>query len=328
MHILILLFFAFFIDGNAEIVRRAAFDFGSGKIKLQVADVDTDNHSIVQPIYADSSVVLLSEDAANDPHGCFSEEIQKQALTAAHNFKQKAIDLGAQEFSGLATEAYRKAPNGRQLVDKYLSELNIPVKIISQTEEGKIGFLALIAETNLDPSQVIAWDIGGGSFQITYFDDENNIQVYMAPFGRNTTKNAIIKFVKKEDPSKIGSPNPMSYGKWNNSLKYLNDALPQVPDSLSLKLKAADVQLIGISAHPEKLRNLNTYHLNDITDLLEERLNKNDSELSEIHKTPPSAISELALVYSIMHKLDVSSVNYIRTASGSTTALLISEEYW
>lgn len=328
MRILFLLFFAFFIDGNAELVRRAAFDFGSGKIKVQVADVDTDNQSIVHSIYAESIVVLLSEDAANDPQGAFSEEIQKQALTVAQNFKQKALELGAVEFSGLATEAYRKAPNGQNLVDKYLSELNIPVKIISQIEEGKIGFLALVAETDLDPSQVVAWDIGGGSFQITYLDDENNIQVYMAPFGRNTTKNVLIKFVKKEDPSKIGSPNPMSYGKWKNSLKYLNEALPQVPDSLIFKLKMENVKLIGISAHPEKLRNLNTYHLNDITALLEERLNKNDSELAEIHNTPPSAISELALVYSIMQKLDVSSVNYIRTASGSTTALLITEDYW
>lgn len=325
---ILLLLFACPVDVNAEIIRRAAFDFGSGKIKLQVADVDTDNHSIIQSMYSESIVVLLSGDAANDPQGCFSEEIQKQAIIAAQNLKQKAIELGAVEFIGLATEAYRKAPNGQKLVDKYFSELNISVKIISQQEEGKMGFLALIAETNLDPSQVISWDIGGGSFQVTYFDDEKNIQVYMAPFGRITTKNAIIKFVKEEDPAKSESPNPMSILEWENSLKYLDEVLPEVPDSLILKLKLAGVQLIGISAHPEKLRNLKTYHLYDIIEFLEERLNKNDSELAKIHNSPPTAVSELALVYTIMNKLNVSSVNYIRTSSGSTSAILIAEEYW
>jgi exopolyphosphatase/guanosine-5'-triphosphate,3'-diphosphate pyrophosphatase len=325
--ILFLLIFTSSIDVNAEIVRRAAFDFGSGKIKLQVADVDTEDHSIVQSMYAEAIVVQLSEDAASN-QGFFSEKIQKQAIIAAQNLKQKAIDLGAVEFIGLATEAYRKAPNGQELVDKYFSELNIPVKIISQLEEGKMGFLALIAEANLDFSQVVSWDIGGGSFQVTYFDDQKNIQVYMAPFGRITTKNAIIKFVKEEDPSKIASPNPMSILDWENSLRYFNEVLPEVPESLVRKLKMADVQLIGISAHPEKLRNLKTYHLNDVVEILEERLDKNDSELAKIHNSPPSAVSELALVCSIMHKLNVSSVNYIRTSSGSTSAILITEEYW
>lgn len=326
--ILFLLLFTCSVDAHAEIVRRAAFDFGSGKIKLQVADVDTENHAIVQSVYTEAIVVPLSEDAANNPQGFFSEEVQKRAIIVAQNLQQKAIELGAVEFIGLATEAYRKAPNGQKLVDKYSSELNIPVKIISQLEEGKMGFLALIAEANLDPSRVISWDIGGGSFQVTYFDNEENIQVYMAPFGRTTTKNAIIKFVKEEDPSKTASPNPMSILEWENSLTYLNEVLPQIPDSLVLKLQMADVQLIGISAHPEKLRNLKTYHLNDIIEILEERLNKNDNELAKIHRSPPSAVSELALVHSIMHKLNVSSVDYIRTSSGSTSAILITEEHW
>lgn len=316
------------VDLNAEIVRRAAFDFGSGKTKLQVADVDTDSHNIVETLYSDAIIVLLSEDAGNHPQGHFSEQIQQQALAATLTLKQKAIELGAEEFMGLATEAYRKAENGQELVDKYLSELNIPVKIIPQEEEGRLGFIALIAETGLDPAQVISWDIGGGSFQITYLDEDSNIQVYMAPFGRITTKNAIIQFVKGEDPLKVSSPNPMSHADWENSLKYFDETLPKVPISLSHKLKADGVRLIGISAHPEKLRSLNTYHTQDVMENLRERITKNDSELSLIHGSPSIAVTELALIQSIMNKLDVSTVDYIRTSSGSTSALLITEKYW
>ncbi len=313
---------------DAAVVRRAAFDFGSGKIKVQVADVDTDTRQILLSLYTEDAVVLLSEDAAHQPQSLLSDQIQEKAINAAQSLKQKALDLGATEFYGLATEAYRKAPNAHKLVDRYFSELAIPVKIISQIEEGQNAFRALIAETNLDQNEVISFDIGGGSFQVTYLDDDKNIQVYMAPFGRSTTKNAIITYVKGEDPATTLSPNPMSRGDWESALKYFDKTLPEVPEALALKLKKSDVQVIGISAHPEKLRNLSTYHLENIHNALEERLNKGDAELAASHKSPNSAVSELALVYSIMQKLQISTVNYIRTNGGATSALLISDEYW
>lgn len=312
---------------RAEIVTRAAFDFGSGKVKLQVATVDTDKHTIVQSIHSEAIVVQLAEDIIKNPLG-FSDEIQEQAIAAAQYLKQKAIELGAVEFIGLATEAYRKAPNGQALVDRYMSELSIPVRIISQIEEGKMGFLALIAETNFDPSKVVSWDIGGGSTQVTYVDDDNNIQVYMAPFGRVTTKNAIIQFVKGKDPSIVSSPNPISNKEWKNAVHYLKSELPKVPKGLICKLKKEDVKCIGIGNHPEQLRSLKAYFVDDVTKVLKERLNKSDEELAKIHSAPVSAVSELVLVYSVMNKLNITSVNYNRTSSGSTTAILISEEYW
>lgn len=312
---------------NAEVVRRAAFDFGSGKIKLQVADVDTEKHAIVRSIHDEKSIVLIAEDAAQDPQNYLSEEIQNQAVAITRNLQQKAVELGATDFSGLATEVYRKAPNGQKLVDRYITELNIPVRVIPQVEEGKIGFLALISETNLDPSNVIVWDIGGGSFQITYLNEEKNIQVYGAPFGRSTTKNAIIKFVKGKDLSNP-SPNPMTIEEWEDSLAFLNETLPQAPASLIAKLKKPDVQVIGISAHPEKLRTLDHYYKKDVLELLRVRLNKSDKELAVIHNSPSSAISELLLIYSVMDKLGISTVKYIATKSGSTSGILIADEYW
>lgn len=39
---------------DANIVRRAAFDFGSGKIRLYVADVDTQEHQIISTVYTES----------------------------------------------------------------------------------------------------------------------------------------------------------------------------------------------------------------------------------------------------------------------------------
>lgn len=326
--VLVMLFVTASLHVDALLVRRAAFDFGSGKIKMQVADVETDTGKIVFSVYTDDVVVLLSEDAAKSPEGSFSEEVQKRALAATSKLKQKALDLGATQFRGLATEAYRKASNGKDLIGKYLSELQIPVEIISQTAEGVNGFLALVTENNLNPKQVVSWDIGGGSFQVTYVDDAGEIQVYMAPFGRSTTKNAILTHVKAKDFTETMSPNPMNQIEWETTLEFFSKTLPEVPSELILKLKREDVRLIGMSAHPEKLRNLKTYHMADVDEALSERLNKSDEELTNFHKAPIYALSELALVYSVMKKLDVVTVNYIRTNSGFTSALLVSKDFW
>ena len=77
---------------------------------------------------------------------------------------------------------------------------------------------------------------------------------------------------------------------------------------------------MGISAHPERLRHLKTYHMDDIVEILEDRLNKSEGELAQIHTSPPSAVSKLALVYSIMQRLQVTTVNYMGTNGGSTSA--------
>lgn len=325
---LLLLILTIAIPIDAALIRRAAFDFGSGKIKIQVADVDTERHTIVQSIYSEDTLVPLSEEVSHHPEGLFSEELQKRALAAVQTLKQKAIEQGAVEFSGLATEAYRMAPNGQELVDRYFRELKIPVKIISQFEEGKNGFYALIAETGIDPAQLIVWDIGGGSFQITYLNEQGEMHVYMAPFGRVTTKNAIIKHVKDKDPKYLVSPNPMTQEEWERALHYFQEILPQAPYDLISKLQKEDVRLVGISAHPERLRQLKTYDKEDVLALLTERLNKTDEDLANLHKAPVFAVSELVLIYSIMEKLGIETVDYIRTSSGATSALLIDEAHW
>ncbi len=54
---------------GGEIVRRAAFDFGSGSIRLQVADVDTETNQVLKSIYSDVLKTFLSSDLARQAEG-------------------------------------------------------------------------------------------------------------------------------------------------------------------------------------------------------------------------------------------------------------------
>ena len=311
---------------DAEIVRRAAFDFGSGKIKVQIADVDTATDQIVHIIHNNALTVKLGEDLAHHRGTNFSHEIIHEAIDVARTLKHEAIEAGATAFCGIATEAYRKASNSQDLIKLYEKELSIPVTIVSQEEEGKFGFYSLIEEKKLHPAQTVCWDIGGGSFQISYQDRNGQLQVYKGPFGRSTTKNAIIQHVKKLNPQSTYSPNPISWKDYESALRYLKNALPPVPEELKDKLKDPITEIIGISAHPGQLRTLGIYYQEDVRKHIEEHLNKADVQL--VMDDPSYVVSDLILIEAIMQKLNIHDVTYIHTHSGSSSALLISKKFW
>src|SRR5260221_1616498 len=61
-----------------KIERRAAFDIGSGQIKMQVSDVDLTVNKIVNVLLADTVYVGLREDLVKSLHGPLSPEMQQQ----------------------------------------------------------------------------------------------------------------------------------------------------------------------------------------------------------------------------------------------------------
>lgn len=316
---------------DAKVVRRAVFDFGSGSIRVHVADIDTDTHQITSSLYAESIRVLLSEDLAKRPDRKFSDEIQRAALNAAGKLKQKAVELDVKEFYGIATEAYRSALNGEELVERYFSELAIPVEIVSKETEGKYSFLTLAQEKKADPQRMICCDIGGGSFQITYMDQKSEIKIYHGPYGRITTKHALITHVKQKSVQEMTSPNPVTLQEWEKGLHFLRSALPPVPQDLLDKVSEPDIQMVGVAGHPPELAALGVYRIEDLVKLRNQYLNKTDQELfsDQPFFLSPYAVSDLILVGALMERLGVNEFSYYETrGSSNSTALLVTEELW
>lgn len=326
----VLLSFSSFLE--AQIVRRAVFDFGSGSIRIHVADVDTQNTQAVHTLYTDSVRVFLSEDLAKQNNKKFSEEIQKVAIDTAKMFKEKALDLNTTQFYGIATEAYRSALNGEELVRRYHAELSIPVNIVSKEEEGKFSFLTLAMQSKVDPNQMICWDIGGGSIQVTYLNQEGELRIYHAPYGRLSTKNALLTHVKNNDHKKEASfLNPVSLTEWKSYLEFMYSALPSAPQDLLDKIKDPNVQIIGVAGHPPELAHLGMYQIKHLIEVRDRYLNKSDEEITQDLPffSAPHAVSDLILVHAIMEKLGIDKISYFNTrGSSNSMALLTSEDLW
>jgi len=158
--------------GGRRKVRRAAFDVGSATCKIVVADVDLHAGSfpnITETVYSDRVPLQLSDDLAiSRAEGAkFSEAMLNQLREVLHVFKHRAEQYGAEQFGGVATAAFREASNGAAFLLQLRDE-GLPLRLISQDREAFLGFLTANHHCpDVAAYDLVAWDCGGGSFQIT-----------------------------------------------------------------------------------------------------------------------------------------------------------------
>lgn len=183
----------------------AAIDFGSGAIKIQMAAIDTDrNPAIGMPLLSKYISLGLTEDVASHA-GHISQEMAQEALRVLCGFKEEAQRIAAQKgypwihFTGVATAVFRKAHNGSALLETFAQQLGIPFQILSQDEEGKLGFFtaqALYPDASED--SLLAWDSGNGSFQMTIKED-GNYKIYQGPIGHGTVRVLLSKEIRNRE---------------------------------------------------------------------------------------------------------------------------------
>jgi exopolyphosphatase / guanosine-5'-triphosphate,3'-diphosphate pyrophosphatase len=313
------------------IERRVAFDVGSGKIKMQISDIDVSTNRIVKAIFSDGILVGFSRDLANSPNKQFSLQIQDKAIQAFSQLKAKADKFQPKAYHGVATEAFRLAENSNELLVRIKNDLNIKIEIIEQDEEGILGFITAINEVNIQPNKAVVWDIGSGSFQMTtkYL---NEYFVYKGKLGRITMKDTIINEIQSYH-SDVSTPNPISMKDVNKSLDHIKKQVKDIPDYLCKMLSQPDTIILGIGAYPKViLASQLTFSSQDIFDAISAKIDQSDQdlskEISEFGNSPEFILSDLILVYGIMLALGIQQVRYVITQGGNTTGVLISPQYW
>ena len=198
---------------------RAAIDIGSGTTKMVVARVNACHQRVIeiltpQPGAKLERVVKYKKNILALESGAkvFSPAIVVRGLEALAELKQIAVSFGAQKFAAVATAAFRQIsePYARELVTLIEKRLAIPVRVLSQSKEARIGFLGVAVQADISPEALIVWDIGGGSMQISHWDAmAGDVAAYEGHFASE----AMLKFAIDEHPGRAygsdSSPNPM-----------------------------------------------------------------------------------------------------------------------
>lgn len=334
---------------SQDVCVRAAIDFGSGAVKIQMAVVDVEKNCIIgAPLLSKYILLSLTEDVASHG-GRISGDMAQKGLSILQGIKEEAQSVAASfgyhtvHFSGVATAVFRKAENGIDLLHYFAAELGIPFQILSQDEEGKLGFLAAKAlYPEVAEPYLLAWDSGNGSFQMTIKED-SDYTVLQGPIGHGTVRVILSKDIRKGPILKTHeSGNPVFKEEACELTQRIRALLPPIPAWLKERLKA-DHTVIATFGDGESIFAVTAQaiaHDNGITEPINEAiisfadvqrvidtyLEKDDAVFKEagLHlKTLMSAVHLSAL----MDYFGMDCIHYKR-ALGVTSGMLIAPQLW
>lgn len=314
---------------HAQVI-RAALDIGSGAMKLVVAEIDEDNNSIEQIFYSEEFSLDLKRDMMKSGKPYFSDEIQQKTEKTLAHLKMHVASFNPSSWAGIATMASRQSTNAPQLFQRINDQQKVPISIITQQEEGRLGFVTAVAVSHLAPESVIAFDSGGASFQISTLS-EGEVKVLKGDMGYVPAESLLLTKVR-EGTFHCNSPNPISYDEIGELVHLIKKQLPPLSDELAAKLKDPLSRVIGIGGETSLFASariaLGKTHIikAELAETLKTFSDKSDEEL-QMFKEAKEAVIDLALLYAIMDGLEMDEVYYY-PSNGSCEGLLIDKNYW
>jgi exopolyphosphatase / guanosine-5'-triphosphate,3'-diphosphate pyrophosphatase len=139
----------------------AALDLGTNNCRLLIARPSGDDFIIVD---AFSRIVRLGEGLAAS--GRLSDAAIERALGALSICADKLVKRGVHLSRAVATEACRRAENGREFVDRVYRETGIALDIIDPGEEARLAVQGCHALLEPGDGPALIFDIGGGSTEL------------------------------------------------------------------------------------------------------------------------------------------------------------------
>ena len=293
------------------LVKRAAFDIGSGSTKMTLAKVNTCTNKIVEVFFEDQAAVSYKQ-SLYDNKNSFNKEIISQGISELKELKQTAVELGVTEFSALATQAFREATNGESSLEKISEEIDIEIRIINQELEARFGYLgAKVKHPFADDEKILVWDIGGGSMQMTFVED-GKYHTYLGNLASVSFKESVLKNLYK---GKKGSPNPLGKTRAKQARVLARFfAKGNVDKEVQEYIKTARVFGIGgVHYYSVKNQALEKGHIYNQTQLriaLNKRSKLNDKKIGG--KFAATDVTNIALVLGFMEALGIRKVEALK----------------
>ena len=147
-----------------------ALDLGTNNCRLLIARPTDDGFVVID---AFSRVVRLGEGLAGS--GRISDAAIDRALAAlavcSDKLKRRRVTLAR----SVATEACRRAVNGRHFVERVRLETGIVLDIISPEEEARLAMLGCHRLLQPGDGPALIFDIGGGSTELILIDTDDEV---------------------------------------------------------------------------------------------------------------------------------------------------------
>ncbi len=155
----------------------AVIDIGSNSGRITVLEVGPLGHL---DVLADSRAPLRLERDLQGGQDFSDLTIERTARVAA-DFMAIARSSEADTVAAVATAAVRDAANAQTLLDRVRDESGADVRVISGEEEARFSFRGAVY--GLAVTSGIVFDIGGGSLEVTRFEERTPVDAWSLPLG-------------------------------------------------------------------------------------------------------------------------------------------------
>lgn len=166
--------------------KTAIIDIGSNTVRLVIYNYD--NEGTLHELANMKKTARLR--SYIDDTGVMNEEGIESLKELLLNFKQILEDFDVPFVYAAATAAIRQATNHAQIIAQMTAETGIELQLLSEEQEAYFGFVA-VAYSMSTPS-AITIDMGGGSTEITMFENKTLQHTHSFPFGTVSLKQKFI----------------------------------------------------------------------------------------------------------------------------------------
>jgi exopolyphosphatase / guanosine-5'-triphosphate,3'-diphosphate pyrophosphatase len=143
----------------------AALDLGTNSCRMLIARPSGAEFQVVD---AFSKPVHLG--TGLEQHGTLSRAAINRTISALHVCGRKLRQHGVTHRRLVATEACRRAKNGRSFIKQVKAETGLKLEIIKPHEEARLAVISCAPHVAAETEQLLVIDIGGGSTELVWTD--------------------------------------------------------------------------------------------------------------------------------------------------------------
>ncbi|MDR2400622.1 MAG: hypothetical protein LBD73_03100 [Deferribacteraceae bacterium] len=156
---------------------NCGIDIGSNSVRMLIADVQ--DGKIRRAIADGRGITRLSASISSTRQ--LSEESMAKTFSLLFDFRKLMAENSVEKVFAAATSAVREAENAETFLQG-ARDIGIDIKIISGEDEAKYNFYGVYA-FNSDIDNLLVFDIGGGSTELTLAHAGEIVQTFSVPIG-------------------------------------------------------------------------------------------------------------------------------------------------
>lgn len=167
--------------------KYAIIDIGSNTIRLVIYTRDKSGR------FSESENVKATARLRNylNEDNALAEEGIRVLIDTLTSFQEVTRHHRLEAIKCVATAAIRQATNQQAIIERVGAETDFTMRILSEYEEAHYGYLAVV--NSMSYKSGITVDIGGGSTELTLFEDRELVHFHSFPFGALSLKKNFIQ---------------------------------------------------------------------------------------------------------------------------------------